>query len=195
MGVIIIYALAAPLFYLLSLDKRIAILSIILFFIIGISTHHPFVSPLLWMSIYMMGVFLGTYYPDFLYKPIPKWITWTAVAMFPLCVWYNHEYDSMLSVNLRHWFSVFFYLGVYDLFDNKLHFKKHDIYKYSFFLYAAHYFPLHVAQRYIISNINNEATCWIAYLVVPPIVVIYCVSLAYLLDKKIPCLYKLLGGR
>ena len=194
-GVIIIYALAAPLFYLLSLNKRIAVISVILFFLIGISTHHPFASPLLWMSIYMMGAFLGTYYPDFLYKPVPKWITWTAIVLFPLCVWYNYEYDSMLSINLRHWFSVFFYFGLYDLFDIKLHFKKHNIYKYSFFLYATHYFPLHVAQRFIISNINNEAACWLAYLVVPPIVVIFCVLFAYLLDKKIPYLYKLLGGR
>ena len=194
-GVIIIYALAAPLFYYLSLNKRVAIISVLLFFIIGISFHHPFVSPLMWISIYMIGAFLGTYYPDFLYKPIPTWITLTAVILYPLCVWYNQEYDSMLSANLRHLSSVFFYIGVYDLFDNKLHFKKHNFYKYSFFLYATHYFPIHIAQRYIISKINNEAACWIAYLAVPPIVVTLCVLLAYFLDKKTPYLYQLLGGR
>ena len=193
-GVIIVYALAAPIFYFMVRNKRIAYISIIISIIIGISFHHPFASPLIWMSIYLLGSFLGVHYPDFLFKSQPKLLSWIGIITFPLCVWLNHEYDNMLTTNLRQWSSIFFYIGLYDMLNAIIHFVPHKIYKYSFFLYATHYLPIHVLQRYIIFNMESILGCWIAYLVVPVLVVVTSVSIAYILDEKAHQLYNLLSG-
>ena len=193
-GVIIVYALAAPIFYYMVRNKRIAYISIIFTFIIGIAFHHPFASPLVWMSIYLLGSFLGIHYPDFLFKPQPQLLSWLGFITFPLCVWLNHEYDNMLTTNLRQWSSIFFYIGLYDTLNTTIHFVPHRVYKYSFFLYATHYFPLHVLQRYVIINMESSLACWTAYLVVPVLVVVTSVSIAYILDEKAHQLYNLLSG-
>lgn len=193
-GVIIVYALAAPLLYYMVRNKRIAYISIVFFFIVGAAFHHPFASPLLWMSIYILGAFLGLHYPDFLFKPQPQWLTWLGIIVFPLCVWLNHEYDNMLTVNLRQWSSIFFYIGVYDMLNAIFHFVPHRVYKYSFFLYAMHYMPIHFLQRYVIINMGGSLACWIAYIAVPIFVVIASVSIAYLLDEKTHKFYSLLSG-
>ena len=193
-GVIIVYAFASPVFYYLVRNKRRAIFSIVLFFIIGISFHHPFCSPLAWMSIYMLGAFLGVYYKDFLFKPQPSWLTWLGIISFPFSVWFDHEYDNMLTVILRQWLSVFFYIGLYDLINHFIHFAPHRVYKYSFFLYATHYFFLHICQRYVLISMDDLYACWIAYLFVPPLVVVVCVSIGYILDKKSHQLYCILSG-
>ncbi|MBQ7420047.1 MAG: acyltransferase [Prevotella sp.] len=193
-GVIIVYALAAPVFYYLARSLRTAVIAVIIFLIIGIAFHHPFASPLVWMSIYMMGALLGVHYNDYLFKPQPLWITFLALVAFPVSVWLSHQYDSMLCVNLRAWTSVFFYIGLYDLLDKVFHFAPHRIYRYSFFLYATHYIPVHVLQRYVIANMGNTVGCWIAYLLIPPLVVFLCVSVAYFLDEKVHRLYAILSG-
>ena len=193
-GVIIVYALAAPIFYYMVRNKRIAYISIIFTFIIGIAFHHPFASPLVWMSIYLLGAFLGVHYPDFLFKPQPQLLSWLGFITFPLCVWLNHEYDNMLTTNLRQWSSIFFYIGLYDTLNTTIHFVPHRVYKYSFFLYATHYFPLHVLQRYVIINMESTFACWIAYIVVPIFVVVASVSIAFILDEKAHRLYNLLSG-
>jgi len=193
-GVIIIYAVAAPIFYYLLRSKTTAVLSVIVFLLIGVSFHHPFASPLVWMSIYMMGALLGVYYKDYFYQPQPIWLTVVAVVVFPISVWLCHQQESMLYVNLRQWSSVFFYIGMYDIFDRIFHFKQHRVYNYSFFLYASHYFLVHVSQRYVITHFSNVAGCWIAYLVVPLVVILLCLSFARLLDYKAHSLYKLLSG-
>ena len=193
-GVIIVYALAAPIFYYMVRNKRIAYISIIFTFIIGIAFHHPFASPLICMSIYLLGSFLGVHYPDFLFKSQPKLLSWIGIITFPLCVWLNHEYDNMLTTNLRQWSSIFFYIGLYDMLNAIIHFVPHKIYKYSFFLYATHYLPIHILQRYVIINMESSLACWIAYLVVPVLVVVTSVSIAYILDEKAHQLYNLLSG-
>jgi hypothetical protein len=63
-----------------------------------------------------------------------------------------------------------------------------------FFLYATHYLPIHVLQRYIIFNMESILGCWIAYLLVPVFVVVTSVSIAYILDEKAHQLYNLLSG-
>ena len=63
-----------------------------------------------------------------------------------------------------------------------------------FFLYATHYLPIHVLQRYIIFNMESILGCWIAYLLVPVFVVVTSVSIAYILDEKALQLYNLLSG-
>lgn len=193
-GVIIVYAIAAPVFYYLARDLRIAVTSVIIFLIIGIAFHHPFASPLVWMSIYMMGALLGIHYNDYLFKAQPLWVTLLALVCFPVTVYLSHQHDTMLMVNLRQWSSVFFYIGIYDLLDKVMHFGSHRIYRYSFFLYATHYFLVHVLQRYVIVNTGSTFGCWVAYLVIPLVVVVFCVSLAYFLDEKIHKLYALLTG-
>lgn len=193
-GVIIVYAIISPLFYYLARDKRVAIVSIVVFFVIGSAFHHPFASPLLWMSIYMMGAFLGVHYPTFLFMCQPLSITYIALITFPLSVWLDHQFDCMLTVNLRTWTSTFFYIGLYDLLDKLVHLKTYRIYKYSFFLYTMHYFPLHVLQGYLIIRFESELACWIAYILVPAAVVILCVWTAYLMDIKCHKLYSLLSG-
>ena len=193
-GVIIVYALAAPVFYYMVRNKRIAYISITVSFIIGIAFHHPFASPIIWMSIYLLGSFLGIHYPDFLFKPQPQWLSWLGFITFPLCVWLNHEYDNMLTTNLRQWSSIFFYIGLYDMLNAIIHFVPHRIYKYSFFLYATHYLPIHVLQRYVIINVDSTLGCWVAYLVVPVFVVVTSVSIAYILDENAHRLYNLLSG-
>ena len=193
-GVIIVYALVAPLFYYLGLNKRVAIGTIIVFFIIGIAFHHPFTSPLVWMSIYMMGTLWGMHYSSYLYGPQPLWLSLMALALYPFCVWLNHASDCMMTVNLRQWISVFFFIGVYDLINNIVHFVPHAIYQYSFFLYATHYWPIHILQRYIILSDKSEAACWIAYLLVPAAVVIICLAAARWLDVKAHHLYRILSG-
>ena len=63
-----------------------------------------------------------------------------------------------------------------------------------FFLYATHYLPIHVLQRYIIVSRECILGCWIAYLLVPVFVVVTSVSIAYILDEKAHQLYNLLSG-
>ena len=63
-----------------------------------------------------------------------------------------------------------------------------------FFLYATHYLPIHVLQRYIIFNMESILGCLIAYLLVPVFVVVTSVSIAYILDEKAHQLYNLLSG-
>lgn len=193
-GVIIVYALAAPMFYYMVRNKRIAYIAIIISFIIGVVFHHPFASPLVWISIYLFGSFLGIHYPDFLFKPQPQWLSWIGFIAFPISVWLDHEFDNMLTTNIRHWSSIFFYIGMFDMLNLFFHFVPHRVYKYSFFLYATHYLPIHVFQRYVIINLGSSFACWIAYLVVPVFVVVASVSIAYILDEKAHRLYNLLSG-
>ena len=193
-GVIIVYALAAPIFYYMVRNKRVAYISIIISFVIGIAFRHPFCSPILWMSVYLLGAFLGVHYPDFLFKPLPQWLSWIGFITFPLCVWLNHEYDGMLTLNLRHWSSIFFYFGLYDQLNAFINFVPHRFYKYSFFLYATHYLPVHVLQRYVIINMEGTMGCWVAYVAVPVFVVVASVSIAYILDEKAHRFYSLLSG-
>ena len=194
-GVIIVYAVASPVFYYLGRNKRVATASIIVFLIIGISFHHPFCSPIVWMSIYMMGAYLGMHHKDYMFGHQPVSVTIVALLAFPLSVWYSHMHDTMLAVNIRTWASAFFFIGIYDVFDRILHFKVHHIYKYTFFLYATHYILVHVGQRYIIVNANNVAGCWLAYVLVPPLVVVVCLSTAYVMNKHLPRLYDILTGQ
>ena len=193
-GVIIVYALVAPLFYYLAIRKRIAITAVIFFLLIGILFHHPYCSPLVWMSIYMMGAYLGVHYKEYFYKPQPFIITLSALILYPLAFYISQKYEGMLVVNFRQWSSVFFFIGLYDVFDRYIHFLPHRVYKYSFFLYATHYIPLHFLQRYIIINNPNENGCWFAYIVIPFVIVCLCCSLAFVLDKYCHKLYSVLSG-
>ena len=143
-GVLIVYAIASPLFYVLCQKKWVAMTSIILFGIVGVSFHHPFCSPVVWMAIYMAGAYTATYYKDFFYDRQNVLLTVISLIVFPIAFWQNHAHETMLTVNLCQWSAPFFFYGIYDIADRYLHFKPHGVYKYSFFLYAAHYIPLHV---------------------------------------------------
>ena len=200
-GVIIVYAVAAPIFHWCLLKKKRSVGAIIVFFVIGSVFHHPFSSPILWMSLYMMGAYLGVYHQDYLYRPQPITITIVALVMFPIFVWLNHTYDNMLTINLRAWTAAFFYIGLYDIINSAFHFRSYKIYKYAFFLYASHYILVHVLIRYII-NLGLESTthwsitiaCWTAYLVIPIFVIITCLTIAYLMDRYAHKIYALLSG-
>lgn len=194
-GVIIVYAIAAPLFYYLSKwGKIIGTISVVVFFIVGSTFHHPFCSPLLWMSVYMLGALLGTYYKDYMFKPQHWALTVSSFILFPITVYLDHQYGTMLTVNLRMWASLFFFIGLYDMLNAIFHFKTYRVYSYSLFLYATHYIPIHVLQRYIIINGGSTAYCWIAYLLVPIFVVCAVLCTAYLLDKHANRVYKFLSG-
>lgn len=193
-GVIFVYCIASPLFFYLARKRNIGIAAIILFCIIGVSFHHPFCSPLVWMSVYMAGAWTGTHHKDFFFKPQPMWLTLGALVLFPIFFWMDYQDETMLNVNLRQWVAPFFFFGLYDIADRLLHFKSHSIYKYSFFLYASHYIPVHVLQRVVITEWQTTTGCWVAYLCVPVVVATACVALAWLLDKKLHPVYAVLSG-
>lgn len=193
-GVIIIYAIAAPFFYYLVRNKRIGIMAIGLFFILGISFHHPFSSPLLWMSIYTLGALLGVHYKKFMYEAQSSILTEISLILYPLCFYLNYINDTMLTMNLRAWTAIFFYIGIYDICNRFIHFKSYKVCSYSFFLFASHYLPLHILQRFAIFHLETELACWISYIIVPVIVILLCVSFGYYLDKKHHGVYNLLAG-
>ncbi|MBO5613987.1 MAG: acyltransferase [Prevotella sp.] len=193
-GVIIVYAIAAPLFYFLAKNKRIAVVSIIVFSIISSVFRHPYCSPLLWMPVYMLGAYLGTHYKDYMFKPQPFWLSILGIIVFPITVILDHQYGTMLTSSMRIWASTFCFIGLYDMFDGLIHFRTYKIYSYTLFLYAAHYMPLHVMQRFVIAHWQSTLSCWIAYIGVPIVVVVIVLTTACLLDCYCHRLYKVLSG-
>ena len=193
-GVIIVYAFAAPFFYYLVRNKSTGVIAIGTLFVIGITFHHPFTSPLLWMSIYALGAFLGIHFKNYMYRPQRLLLTVSSLALYPLCFYLNYTFDNMLTTNLRAWTAVFFYIGMYDVCNKIIRFKSHRIYKYSFFLYASHYLPLHILQRYIIFHNHTVLTCWAAYIMTPVVVAILSIAVGYYIDKRFHRLYMLLSG-
>ncbi len=193
-GVLIVYAIASPLFYVLCQKKWVAMTSIILFGIVGVSFHHPFCSPVVWMATYMAGAYTATYYKDFFYDRQNVLLTVISLIVFPIAFWQNHAHETMLTVNLCQWSAPFFFYGIYDIADRYLHFKPHGVYKYSFFLYAAHYIPLHVCQRLVIRLWGGIAAYWSAYILVPILVVALCLAIALFLDRKYHRIYAVLSG-
>lgn len=193
-GVLIVYAIASPLFYVLCQKKWVAMTSIILFGIVGVSFHHPFCSPVVWMATYMAGAYTATYYKDFFYDRQNVLLTVISLIVFPIAFWQNHAHETMLTVNLCQWSAPFFFYGIYDIADCYLHFKPHGVYKYSFFLYAAHYIPLHVCQRLVIRLWGGIAAYWSAYILVPILVVALCLAIALFLDRKYHRIYAVLSG-
>lgn len=193
-GVLIVYAIASPLFYVLCQKKWVAMTSIILFGIVGVSFHHPFCSPVVWMATYMAGAYTATYYKDFFYDRQNVLLTVISLIVFPIAFWQNHAHETMLTVNLCQWSAPFFFYGIYDIADRYLHFKPHGVYEYSFFLYAAHYIPLHVCQRLVIRLWGGIAAYWSAYILVPILVVALCLAIALFLDRKYHRIYAVLSG-
>ena len=90
--------------------------------------------------------------------------------------------------------AFFLITGMYDACNRIIRFKSHRIYKYSFFLYASHYLPLHILQRYIIFHNHTVLTCWAAYIMTPVVVAILSIAVGYYIDKRFHRLYMLLSG-
>lgn len=193
-GVIFVYALIAPLLWLMVRKKRLFPVWLAVTCIICLVFRHPFCSPLQWLPIYLSGAYVGVHYKDFMFHDQPRWITILSIAVYPFIFYWDLHWPSNFSMNAVQWIGPSLCIGLYDLF-NRLHtIPSLSFFKYSFFLYAMHYMPLHIIERICLIEWQHPYAPYIAYFGAPAVVIISVLFVACLTDRYLPRLYSLLSG-
>ena len=85
-------------------------------------------------------------------------------------------------------------MGLYDLVNRRFPIAPQKIFKYSFFLYALHYLPVHVGQRIVLSLGDSPWLPYVAYFGVPALTVLLAIVVSVCMDRYAHSLYSLLSG-
>lgn len=195
-GVIIVFALGAPLIYNMVRRPRLGVALILLFSAVNLVRHFPDQGPLPWLPVYMCGAWAAIHRPDFMFRPQPGWVTMAGIAAFAasyacLVAWGSPEALYLLRLS-----APFAMIGAYDLIGRIVTFGMHGIYRYAFMIYAMHFIPLHVTKNYLTlyPGQAHAWVCWLTYLVLPVLVVVMCLMLSALVRRHLPRLYAVLSG-
>lgn len=189
-----LYGLLSPIIYILLRKKTLAIFVLLLSSTLIILNSFTYFSPLYWLPVFMLGGFFGTYNKDYFsneasFLTTPTLFLW--ITVFIIQVFFQH-YTLITILRIT---APFFVVACYNTFERCIHIKTHHIYKYSFFLYASHYVFLCVGQHMCISYLGQDRyAILIAATVVPFLVIILCITLAYMLENKLSNIYSILSG-
>ena len=194
LGVIFVYALIAPLLWMMIRDKRTFCICLLIACVVCIVFRHPFCSPALWLPIYMTGGYIGVHHKDFFFRSQSVYITMPALIALPLALYWDTFWHSNLSMNIVQWLGPAFCIGLYDVINRLIRIPTLSFFKYSFFLYAMHYMPLHVAERFCLSEWKHPLVPYLTYFFVPVLVVVLVMLVARLTDRYANPLYRLLSG-
>jgi fucose 4-O-acetylase-like acetyltransferase len=197
---LIIYVILSPCIYYLIKNRIIGLIIIIitlstnLFFI-----NFPYESIEYWLPIYLTGAYIGHHYSEKIMTTIFTGkknfivsISIFALSLFALCL-------------IRNSYTFFIYryvspLGIWILLDYIINYEKlktRDAYTYSFFIYANHFFILTALQRVTTNVIDNSTLAYgINYLIIPPLVLYFLITIGKILKHKYSKFYYLTtGGR
>lgn len=193
-GVIFVYALVAPLLWLMVRSRRLFPLWLLVSCVVCVVFRHPFCSPLLWIPLYLSGGYVGVHHKNFMFREQPLWITLLSIALYPVIFLWDLHWPSALSMNAMQWIGPSLCIGLYDLANRFVRIPSLQVFKYSFFLYAMHYMPLHIGQRMCLMLWPDPLAPYVAYFGVPLLVVLFVLLTARLTDRYLPRLYSLLSG-
>lgn len=193
-GVIFVYALIAPLLWLMVRRKKLFPVWLVVTCVICLVFRHPFCSPVLWLPIYLAGAYAGVHHKDFLFGEQPLFLTIPSLILFPIAFYWDCFRPSNLSMNIVQWIGPTLCIGIYDI-VNRLHtVPSLSFFKYSFFLYAMHYMPLHILERMCLMLWLHPYAPYVAYFGAPLVVTVFVILVAHLTDRRLPRLYSLLSG-
>ena len=193
-GVIFIYALLAPLIWQMVCRKKVYAWLLPLLCVVCVVFRHPFCSPVLWLPLYSAGAYAGVHYKNFLFCEQPAWLTWGSLALYPFVFCWDYFFPTSLSMNAVQWIGPALCMGLYDLVNRRFHIVSHKVYKYSFFLYALHYLPVHVGQRAVLLHGVNPWLPYVAYFAVPALTVLLVLAVSVWTDRYAHSLYSWFSG-
>ena len=195
-GVIFVYALVAPLLWLMVRSRRLFPLCLLVSCVVCVAFRHPFCSPILWLPLYLSGGYAGVHHKDFMFREQPLWITFLSIAFYPVIFYWDLHWPSALSMNAVQWIGPSLCIGLYDLANRLVHIPSLQVFKYSFFLYAMHYMPLHIGQRMCLMMWAHPLAAYAAYFAVPLLVVLLVLLVSRWTDRHAHSLYsRFSGGR
>ena len=193
-GVIFVYALFAPLLWLMVRRKKLFPVWLIVTCVICLVFRHPFCSPVLWLPIYLAGAYAGVHHKDFLFGEQPLFLTLPSLIIFPIAFYWDYLWHNNVSMNIVQWIGPTLCIGLYDI-VNRLHtIPSLSFFKYSFFLYAMHYMPLHIIERMCLMQWTHPYAPYVAYFGAPLVVTVFVILMARLTDRHLHPLYSLLSG-
>lgn len=193
-GVIFVYALLAPLIWQMVYRKKVFFCVLPLLCVVCVVFRHPFCSPILWLPLYSAGAYVGIHHKDFLFREQPVWLTWCSFLLFPLFFSWDFLCTGRLSMNAVQWVGPTLCMGLYDFVNRRFPIAPQKIFKYSFFLYALHYLPVHVGQRVVLSLGDSPWLPYLAYFGVPALTVLLAIVVSVCMDRYAHSLYSLLSG-
>lgn len=193
-GVIFVYALLAPFVWQMVYHRITFLFLMPLLCVVCVVFRHPFCSPILWLPLYSAGAYVGVHFKDFFCRKQPTWLTWGSLLLYPFIFYWDYSFPSSFSMNAVQWIGPTLCIGLYD-FVNRLHtFVSHKAYKYSFFIYALHYLPVHVVQRALLLHSYSSWIPYMAYFLVPLATVLLIIVASKWTDKHAHSLYCWLSG-
>lgn len=193
-GVIFVYALLSPLIWQMVCRKKVFACVLPLLCVVCVVFRHPFCSPILWLPLYSAGAYAGVHHKDFLFHEQPVWLTKCSLFLFPLFFSWDFLCTGKLSMNAVQWVGPTLCMGLYDLVNWRFPIASQKVFKYSFFLYALHYLPVHVGQRVMLSLGDNPWLPYVAYFGVPALTVLLVLAVSVCMDRYAHSLYSLLSG-
>lgn len=196
---LMIYTLVSPIIYLIISKIKIGVIFLLTIFTINLFHPFEYKSCLYWLPMYMFGALLGIHFKDlfFNYKFKSTRLTCLLILIIVCYAILNITYENRILLYIYRCLSPIAFWIIIDSFVNFGSIKIKDYYKYSFFIYANHFFLLTGIQKIIyLLNINQQVTFTICYFVIPPITIFLLILTASILEKKANHLFQIsTGGR
>lgn len=145
--VLMIFVIAAPIFYLLLIKQIISLITLGVFITIGIWFPHKSINSVLYtVAFYFLGAYLGTYHKNIVEKR--QDIKTIMVAVFFMVVMLLLTNNG---INLSFYvFKLVWILGVWIITDLKKEYgSPKDFLKISFFMYCTHRFFIRIFEKII----------------------------------------------
>ena len=197
---LIIYVICSPLIYYIIKNRYIGLTAVCTTAAINMFFFtFAYKSVFHWLPIYLVGAYVGHHYSAKLMTSIFRS---RMIALFFLLI-FTIAYTALVSFKNDLTFFIYRFLSpicIWVLLDYLIHYdrqEERDYYKYSFFIYANHFFILTALQRIIINVIPTPQIAFgINYLLIPPIVLFLLIITVRGLKKFFPKFYSVsVGGR
>lgn len=195
-----IYVICSPLIYFIIKNRYIGLTAICIMATINMFFFtFAYKSAFYWLPIYFVGAYAGHHYSEKLMTSIFRS---KMIAFFSLVI-FTAAYVSLVSLKNDLTFFIYRFLSpicIWVLLDYLIHYdrqREKDYYKYSFFIYANHFFILTALQRIIINVIPTPQIAFgINYFLIPPVVLFLLIITVRGLKIFFPKIYSVsVGGR
>lgn len=197
---LIIYVVCAPLIYAIVKNRYIGLTVILITSIINMFFFtFAYKSVFYWFPIYLVGSYAGCHYSKKLMSSIFR----SKKVFIYFILLYAIIYFALLFSENNLTFFIYRFLSpicIWFLLDNIVNYNKlvdKDYYKYSFFIYANHFFILTALQRIVINIVSIPQLAFgINYLLIPVFVLPFLIVVARVLKKYCSYFYFVsVGGR
>lgn len=196
---LLIYFIASPILYHTIKRKRYGIILIIVLCIYNLFVETEYYGLVLWLPMYLMGAYIGVHQNDRMIEDgieiEKKWSLFISMLFFCILI--------ITIISKKHYSCLFLYRFISPIFmwylldiikwNGKISWWK----EITFFIYCSHFFVISIFQKLMLIILGNNSFIALFIYIITPIVVVSALTLcAYILQKYMKLLWKvMIGGR